>query len=95
MPQSASSSVFFETTTVPAASCAFEWPATHERPATRERPTAYVVASTHERAAADEAAGSHEIASAQDPRTDTEGQMITLDIWRTEKRLPLCKLSRS
>ena len=62
VPQSASSSVFFETTTVRAASCAFEWFATHERPATRKRPTAYDVASTHGRAAADEGAGSHEIA---------------------------------
>src|SRR5262249_51021739 len=31
----------FETTTVRAASCAFKWPATHERAATHERPTAY------------------------------------------------------
>jgi predicted enzyme related to lactoylglutathione lyase len=49
----------FETTTVRAASCAFKWPATHERAATHERPTAYDVASTHERAATDEAGALH------------------------------------
>lgn len=36
--RAAPSSVFFETATVRAVSCAFEWPATHERPATYEWP---------------------------------------------------------
>ena len=62
------SGVFFETTKVCVAPCAFEWPAAHEcpaangHPATHERPTGYDVASSHERAATREATAFHEIA---------------------------------